>query len=550
MASCSSSKNCKTDLRQRGASSSIQKAQQAGAANDVTQTRTSMPAGREASAIFILLSVIFYVWSTTGADRHAAPLTEEWTALRDWMTSRGAEFHPGMRLATVHHAGFGVRGVVTNSALEEGTVVARIPTSLFFTDSSASKGLQMNIGSDDMARCQALAGEIQLAAAFALELRKEMEATSEAKSISDWRPYLRIMPTMEDMRQSHPFLAGEDVQALVALLPSLRMQRLAYLTRQRVSRGCFERWQQVARSPVAGISWEDMVYSYILMFTRTFNLRAPGGYHWTKTTFVPFLDMLNTVPDYMASVRWEWKDGAVQVRTLRPVAAGEELHHAYCTNCDNEHVLGKWGVYYEDGKYAPSDFHKANCSEVLGQELGSTFRQQAEAGLDLSSASQALKEGWAAPRCKSDLKQEGVLRCLLSRLAWEHCASDWGYEAWNKTKPKDPEARLKAASPHYNMAWALKNLGEAKEAERFYKASLRIKPSQVDVQYSFGIFLQAQNKVTEARKALQAAVKLEPRHQPSHAALARLLGSIGEFELGKKHIEIATRLRSAAELQR
>eukprot|EP00929_Paragymnodinium_shiwhaense_P001762 TRINITY_DN10199_c0_g2_i1.p1 TRINITY_DN10199_c0_g2~~TRINITY_DN10199_c0_g2_i1.p1 ORF type:complete len:442 (-),score=100.49 TRINITY_DN10199_c0_g2_i1:76-1401(-) len=418
---------------------------------------------------------------------------------------------------------------------------------------SINESLEMNVNFEDgdaVKRCNSVAAEMKLAAALALELGKAAAAESASKSKSAWRPYLRIMPTMDDMRQSQASLADGDVQEFMQMLPSVRSQRLAYLTKQRVSRGCFEGWQQAAESPVAAISWEDMVYSYILMFTRTFDLRAPGGYHWTKTTFVPFLDMLNTVPSYKANVRWDWQDGALQVKTLRNVTAGDELAQAYCTNCDNEHVLGQWGVYFEDSEYGLSGFGKPNCSDGLRREDEKTqavgkLRQEAEAVLDLRSMRQALKEGWSAPRCKANSGHQGVLRCLLGRLAWERCASDWGYEGWNKTKLKDPEARQKAASPHYNIALSLKNLGDIKDAERSYKDSLRLKPNQPDVQYSFGVFLHTQNKTKEARRALQAAVKLAPAHQDSHVALAHLLGSVGEYEEGKKHIDIATRLKKA-----
>jgi tetratricopeptide (TPR) repeat protein len=68
------------------------------------------------------------------------------------------------------------------------------------------------------------------------------------------------------------------------------------------------------------------------------------------------------------------------------------------------------------------------------------------------------------------------------------------------------------------MGNCLMELGHADQAEGRYRMALLLGPPSADLHFSLGYALFKQNKLKEAVSALDAALKLEPRH----AAAAKL----------------------------
>ena len=132
----------------------------------------------------------------------------------------------------------------------------------------------------------------------------------------------------------------------------------------------------------------------------------------------------------------------------------------------------------------------------------------------------------------------------------------WLGKVYRAAPPVDRTGRVAADLPasaraHYNYGAVLQQLGRFDEAEKEYRATLRIDPSYMKVYVNMASLLMSKSKLDEAKKYYDRAIQLDPSSGEVHAGYAYLLERLGRADEARAEYENAIRVtpkKSAARL--
>jgi len=132
----------------------------------------------------------------------------------------------------------------------------------------------------------------------------------------------------------------------------------------------------------------------------------------------------------------------------------------------------------------------------------------------------------------------------------------WFGKVYRAAPPVDRTGRVAADLPasaraHYNYGAVLQQLGRFDEAEKEYRATLRIDPSYMKVYVNMASLLMSKSKLDEAKKYYDRAIQLDPSSGEVHAGYAYLLERLGRADEARTEYENAIRVtpkKSAARL--
>jgi len=132
----------------------------------------------------------------------------------------------------------------------------------------------------------------------------------------------------------------------------------------------------------------------------------------------------------------------------------------------------------------------------------------------------------------------------------------WFGKVYRAAPPVDRTGRVAADLPasaraHYNYGAVLQQLGRFDEAEKEYRATLRIDPSYMKVYVNMASLLMSKSKLDEAKKYYDRAIQLDPSSGEVHAGYAYLLERLGRADEARAEYENAIRVtpkKSAARL--
>lgn len=335
----------------------------------------------------------------------------------DWIVSQGGKVNEHFTGGMTQHGGANIRGVITRKPLtaDNDTHVV-VPRKLWLTSSnfqSFADASKLALKCADLREWEA--DRLFLAAAIATEAQKGTE--------SYYYPYIHALPSMRDFQSFMPNLIEEPLKSEFAALPIVATAKAMQRRDEHHNRACFEKWQGVGSSPVASLTWDEMLLA--LTWVRTRNYYTKQG-----ITMIVGTDMLNTGKDANINTGWGYDSEAFYLRgRYKSVEAGSELYDSYCPSCDNEHMLKTWGVYLEDNP-ATVAHRDIDCSV----HKNGVLQKAMEATLETSATSMSR----ISPRCRSLAvsTQQGPLRCSLARLTWEYCAVAWGLASPSKSQAK------------------------------------------------------------------------------------------------------------------
>lgn len=96
---------------------------------------------------------------------------------------------------------------------------------------------------------------------------------------------------------------------------------------------------------------------------------------------------------------------------------------------------------------------------------------------------------------------------------------------------------------HNNLALALKDLGEWKEAEAEARIALKLRPQRADYHFNLGIILQRQNRLEEAESAYKQALTLDAADTDCHFRLAQIYLTQEKFDAAVDDLKLALLLK-------
>ena len=85
--------------------------------------------------------------------------------------------------------------------------------------------------------------------------------------------------------------------------------------------------------------------------------------------------------------------------------------------------------------------------------------------------------------------------------------------------------------PRYRLAWVL-NHQNLPDAEAAFRAALAVDPRHAPTCHDFGLRLQMEGRMSEARGLLETALAVAPDHPLAHTSLGNLLVELGEVAAG------------------
>eukprot|EP00928_Gymnodinium_smaydae_P054114 TRINITY_DN37943_c0_g1_i1.p1 TRINITY_DN37943_c0_g1~~TRINITY_DN37943_c0_g1_i1.p1 ORF type:complete len:528 (+),score=56.47 TRINITY_DN37943_c0_g1_i1:227-1585(+) len=441
---------------------------------------------------------------------------DSWSALLLWVHSSGGRVHESLRRTQILHGDIAVYGVVATKPLPKGTVLARLPRALLLSVGGGGNSADVKaVATSTLPRgngCDLTElNDLKLAAVVALEFARG--------NASLYAPYMRMLPDMNDFRTFHPSLAEDAVVADYRELPVVQVYRKAFLEKNNLLMRCFEAWQRTHDSPVASLTWDQIEHANYLLKTRAYRVSA-------QPMLVPILDFLNTAPAASTNVRWAFNGNILEIQSTKAIAAGDELFLSYCETCDNEEMVGHWGVYFEHNPLKLNSFEIASCSADL--------RDVTLKAIDGGAIEHSLQARLTAPPCRETTLRsdaQGHIRCSLARLAWESCASAWGYRGWRgPAAQKNHAARQRHADVRYNLGLALQSQGDLRGAEESYRAALALMPGDSEIHYNLGVLMRRGGDLVKARDHLEKAVRLSPNDRQSHAMLSTILDKLNAVE--------------------
>lgn len=343
---------------------------------------------------------------------------DAWAETLLWMVRNGAKVNEHLKANETSHAGMDVRGVISTSTIDAPKTLLHIPRKLWLTlDNFPSL---RNATMPVLKPCQMdvqLFNQVKLALAVASEVKKG--------NASFWSTYLRVLPGFDDFEAFYPGFAEHSLLADFRPLPAAETAYHMQISDDQ-TRKCIAAWQEISGHPpeLAGLVWNDVRLALARVRTRTCSV--DDG----QMAMVPGFDMLNTAPTSSLNTMWWTSKDGFELQTIKSVAQDTELIDPYCATCDNDVLVGTWGVYLEDNINQVKARKDVDCAaHVFGStpNSGRTFMQVTKAALQLDV--EASKD-WRAPRCKAatlSSGHQGLLRCSFARLAWEYCADQWGF---------------------------------------------------------------------------------------------------------------------------
>lgn len=370
------------------------------------------------SAPFLCLGLFYFGSAHSISQQDSNAANTDWLNVAAWIDSNGGYVEPTIKSNMTSHSGLSIRGIVSGKALRPGKPVLFIPKKLWLTLDKFPDLQQSPL--EHLQQCGAPLQKhhlnmVKMAGALARETRKG--------NASFYHVYISGLPTMDDFRSFHPRFMRDDVQedfgGLAMTADATELKKFDVKLKD-----CFQSWTKVPNSPVAGITSDDMELALMQYRTRTFD---SGKY----PSMVPGADFLNTDKPVLVNTIWQVKDDNFKVDMIRGgVGPGTELFYMYCKTCDNDKLVGIWGLYLE-GNENPVQTAADCAAQVATLRHGKfkSLRQASEAMLNLSDVPAASGSGKRVPRCRKEAlsSEQGPLRCSLARLAWEHCAAEWGY---------------------------------------------------------------------------------------------------------------------------
>jgi len=335
------------------------------------------------------------------------------------MVQNGAQANEDLRANATLHAGLSVRGIVSTAKIAAPVALLHIPRKLWLTLENFPK--LRNASMPSLKSCQMepqLFNQLKLALAVAAETIKG--------DASFWAPYLSILPDLHDFEMFYPGFAERSLLADFRELPAAETAYHMQISDNQTQR-CIDAWQKSSSKPqeLSNLKWNDVRLALARVRTRTCSV--DDG----QLAMVPGFDMLNTAPTTSLNTIWWTSNSGFELQTIKSVAQGTELIDPYCATCDNDVLLGTWGVYLEDNVHRINSSKTVDCAaHVFGltSNSGKALKEVTTSALQLDD--QALSQNWLAPRCKAGTLssgQQGILRCSFARLAWEYCADKWGF---------------------------------------------------------------------------------------------------------------------------
>eukprot|EP00927_Polykrikos_kofoidii_P011799 TRINITY_DN15041_c0_g1_i1.p1 TRINITY_DN15041_c0_g1~~TRINITY_DN15041_c0_g1_i1.p1 ORF type:complete len:633 (-),score=111.42 TRINITY_DN15041_c0_g1_i1:159-2015(-) len=443
--------------------------------------------------------------------------SQEWSNFVEWFQSRGGVMQKDISRSVITNGPKkGMYGLVANADLKEGDVLFNVPVDMWLTASNFPE-ITFNVS---LHGCAKFRPRLTVAAKMALELKKG--------DTSPWYPWIRLLQSPDEFRKEQVRHISSSLRHEFDGLPLVSVLVTgAQATEDQIAR-CVEAWQGAPDSPVADLTFDELMYFHEFSETRSFSSASE------KTVLLPGVDFVNTGNDKDLNARYDFfgPGGVFQMKVHRDLKAGEEINIGYCLDCDNEYILATWGVYFEDNHKALHNLGSATCDTAGEQEsllsaTSGSLRAASLAMLDHESAPASLELGLRAPPCKQTIDamgNEDRLRCSLARLAWEYCAVEWGHTEW-PGRGGDAHTTTRNA---YNVAHnAIAALAERNKnvavAQAHYGASIEADPKDPEARYQLGKILMDTGKRDDALKHMKAAVKLQPDLEPALFYTGRLL---------------------------
>lgn len=345
----------------------------------------------------------------------------DWNDMKTWLTSKGAYFHDGIEGGRMMpHGGYDIRSMVATAAFpEEPTTLFTIPRDVAIETRNHPEF--HNAPLKELPGCGTLketyVEDVRLAGVIAVETQKGSQ--------SKYSMYLQQLPTLADYQSFHPRFMEASLQKEWAELPVVHGAQEQQALDANFKK-CFLDWKHSAGSPVAMVSWEQFLLGLTHFQNRM--ISAQGN-----NFMIPGMDLVNTDP---RKVNTQWQlvhmgdQGEHFALSGYAIEPGQEVFVDYCSDCDNQEMLLKWGVYLEDNPNELAYEHTTvHCADkVEGNATGAlTLREQSESVLNMKELDKAREQGWRAPRCDSEKlgKEQSPLQCSMARLAFESCADLW-----------------------------------------------------------------------------------------------------------------------------
>jgi tetratricopeptide (TPR) repeat protein len=207
--------------------------------------------------------------------------------------------------------------------------------------------------------------------------------------------------------------------------------------------------------------------------------------------------------------------------------------------------------------------------EKQGDETGAAdaYRKALELHPADSSAQQGLERVTKAGEVKDDPRQmaelEGYIRegrfaevePLLSEYVRERPRSSWGWYALGyalgaqqklgqsiEALAKSLELDIRNPEAHKMLGRALMVIGKFDAAQVEFEQALRYKPDSAEIYYNLGKLHSIQDNWEPARKALEAAVRLDPSYVQAVDALGFALEALGDDAGALEHYKKAVAL--------
>jgi arylsulfatase A-like enzyme/tetratricopeptide (TPR) repeat protein len=108
---------------------------------------------------------------------------------------------------------------------------------------------------------------------------------------------------------------------------------------------------------------------------------------------------------------------------------------------------------------------------------------------------------------------------------------------------EDANARGDLAAAHFNLAFALRELGKDDEAVAQYEKAISIKPDYVEAHNSLGLALVRSGRIDEGIAHYETALKLRPDHAQAHNNLGAALEQKGRLAEAIAHFARAVALK-------
>lgn len=335
-----------------------------------------------------------------------------WAELTRWMRDHGASVHGSLRASWVLRGGAKIRGVVSDSSINAGTLLMIVPKTLWISSDTSAQLADATLPDN----CSlGNPSHMKLAVTLAL-LEKGIGDTS-------WLPYMRMQPTRADFSAFFPSAAGPSVFADFGSLPVLHDLSLGAPFNDPVTKSCFEMWRSMPASPVARLAWDEVSLNLLRVQTRAYSCEQGIA------CVVPGADLFNTDINARVNAEWDFTNGAFYLRASHDVGIGDEILLEYVPECDNEGLLSVWGVYLEASPFRLDKEAVVDCSYAWSADgnanatVGSV-REAAMAMLDVDASPKALQAGWTAPRCDNTAvasTPHGPARCeTWAATLWKH----------------------------------------------------------------------------------------------------------------------------------